>query len=92
MATWAGSRRGGSGITTAEQAQRAELRRAQANVRRGIRLAERWTQRLIIFEIISLSEWALLQNHWDGSDVRHMDDLQRQRGNRRITMPAHWNM
>ena len=84
----AGSRRGVPGITAAEQEQRAELRRAQANVRQGRRLAERWSQHLITFETMPSSDWALLQNHWNGSDVRHMLEIQRQRGDRRITMPA----
>ena len=86
----AGSRRGGSGITTAEQAQRAELRRAQANVRKGIWLAERWSQHVITFETISMSDWALLQNHWNGNDARRLLEIQRQRGDRRITMPELW--
>ena len=86
----AGSRRGGSGITTAEQAQRAELRRAQANVRKGIRLAERWSQHVITFETISMSDWALLQNHWNGNDARRLLEIQRQRGDRRIAMPELW--
>ena len=84
----AGSRRGVPGITAEEQAQRAELRRAQANVRKGRRLAERWSQRLITFETVPSSDWALLQNHWNGSNERHMQEIQRQRGDRRITMPA----
>ena len=84
----AGSRRGVLGLTAAELTQRAELRRAQANVRRGRRLAERWNQRLIIFEAMPRSDWALLQNHWNGNDVRHVLEIQEQRGDRRITMPA----
>ena len=92
----AGSRRGAPGITTGEQAQRTELRRAKANVRKGIRLAERWRQHVITCETISRSDWALLQNHWNGNDVRRLLEIQRQRGDRRITMPAlrsdlaHW--
>ena len=92
----AGSRRGAAGITTAEQTQSAELRRAQANVRKGSRLAERWSRRAITFETIPQSDWILLQNHWNGSDVRHLREIQMQRGDLRITMPtlrsdlAHW--
>jgi len=84
----AGSRRGVAGITPAEQTQRAELRRAKANVRKGRRLAERWSWHAITFKTISCSDWRLLQNHWDGSDVRHLREIQRQRGDRRITMPT----
>ena len=87
----AGPRRGVPGLTEAEQAQRAEMRRAQANVRKGRRLAERWSKHLITFETIRSSDWALLQNHWNGSDVRHMREIRQQRGDRRITMPALWN-
>ena len=86
----AGSRRGAPGITAAEQAQRAELRRASANVRKGRRLAERWSQYLNTSETIPSSDWALLQRHWNGNDVRHMLVIQRRRGDRRITMPTLW--
>ena len=84
----AGSRRGVAGITTAEQTQRAELRRAKANVRNGRRLAERWSRHAITFKTISWSDWRLLQNHWNGSNVQHLLEIQRQRGDRRITMPT----
>jgi hypothetical protein len=87
----AGSRRGVPGLTAAEQAQRAELRRAQANVRKGRRLAERWNQHRITFETIPRSDLAVLQNHWNGNDVRHVREIQEQRGDRRITMPPLWN-
>ena len=60
----AGSSRGACGITKAEQAQMAELQGAQANVRKWNWLAERWSHRVISFEIISSSDWALLQNRW----------------------------
>ena len=66
------------------------VRRAQANVRKGIRLAERWSQHVITFENISMSDRALLQNHWDGNDARRLLEIQRQRGDRRITMPELW--
>ena len=84
----AGSRRGAPGITTAEQAQRAELRRAQANVRKGSRLAERWNRHAVTCETMTWSDWVLLENHWNGSEVRRLREIQRQRGDRRITMPA----
>ena len=84
----AGSRRGVAGITTAEQTQRAELRRAKANVRNGRRLAERWSWHAITFKTISWSDWRLLQNHWDGSDRRHLREIIRQRGDCHIKMPT----
>ena len=84
----AGSRRGVPGITTAEQTQRAELRRAMVNVRKGRRLAERWSRHAITFKTISWSDWRLLQNHWDGSDMRHLREIIRQRGDCRTKMPT----
>ena len=41
----AGSKRGTPGLTEAELALRAQWRRAQANVRQGIWLAERWNKK-----------------------------------------------
>ena len=82
----AGSRRGVAGITTAEQTQRAELRRAKANVRKGRRLAERWSRHAITFKTISWSDWRLLQNHWDGSGMRHLEEIISQRGDCQIKM------
>ena len=84
----AGSRHGRPGITRAEQTQRAELRKAKADVRKGWRLAELWSRHAITFKTISWSDWKLLQNHWDGSDMQRLNEIIRQRGDCRITMPT----
>ena len=83
----AGPSRGVSGLTQAEQAHRAKLRRAHADVRRGRKLAELWDKRLITYDTMADADRAVLQKHWDGSDVRHLEEIQQQRGDRRITMP-----
>ena len=69
----------------------AELRTAKANVRKGRRLAERWGRRLIAFDTMPRSDWAVLQNHWDGSDVRLVREIQEQGGDRQFKMPPLWN-
>ena len=84
----AGQEHGVSGITTAEQAERKELRRAQANVRKGKRLAERWSQHAVTFYTITWPDWALLQNHWNGSGVKRVLEIQTERGNHGIRMPV----
>ena len=86
----AGPSRGVSGLTQAEQAQRAQLRRAHADVRRGRKLAELWDRRLITYETVADADWAVLQKHWDGNDVRHLEEIQQQRADRRIAMPELW--
>jgi hypothetical protein len=86
----AGPSRGVSGLTQAEQAQRAQLRRAHADVRRGRKLAELWDRRLITYETVADADWAVLQKHLDGSDVRHLEEIQQQRADRRIAMPELW--
>ena len=70
---------------------RAELQTAKANVRKGKRLAERWSRRLIAFGTMPRSDWAVLQNHWDGSDVRLVREIQNQSADRQFTMPPLWN-
>ena len=86
----AGPSHGVSGLTQEEQAQRSQLRRAHANVRRGRKLAELWDQRLITYATVADADWAVLQKHWDGSDVQHLQEIQQQRGDRRIAMPELW--
>jgi len=83
----AGPSHGVSGLTQEEQAQRSQLRRAHANVRRGRKLAELWDQRLITYATVADADWAVLQKHWDGSDVQHLQEIQQQRGDRQIAMP-----
>ena len=83
----AGTSRCTSGITIEEQAQRAELRRAQANVRKGHLLAQCWSRNAITFSTMTLSDWALLQNHWCGANQQRLLEIQKQRGDLRITMP-----
>ena len=39
-----------------------------------MRLAERWSQHVITFESISWPDWVLLQDHWNGNDVRRLLD------------------
>ena len=87
----AGSKRGAPGLTEAEQALRAEWRRAHANVRNGIWLAERWSQKEIASKTISMSDWALLEIHWNGNNERRLIAIKRQRGDRSIRMPALWS-
>ena len=86
----AGPSHGVSGLTQEEQAQRSQLRRAHANVRKGRKLAELWDQRLITYATVADADWAVLQKHWDGSDVQHLQEIQQQRGDRRIKMPELW--
>jgi len=86
----AGSIRGVSGLTQEEQAQRSQLQRAKANVRKGKKLAERWDQRDITYETMTHSDWNVLWNHWSGTNVRELEEIQQQRGDRRISMPALW--
>ena len=86
----AGSSHGTSGLTQEEQIQRADLRRAQANVRRGKHLADRWDRRLITYETISEADFVILQQHWNGNHNRQLLDIQLQRGDRRISMPTLW--
>ena len=86
----AGPRRGVPGLTEEEQALRHQVRRAHADVRRGRYLAERWDNRLITHETVADADWAVLQKHWDGSDVRHLQELLQQRGDCRIAMPELW--
>ena len=42
-------------------------------------------------ETVPRSDWAMLQNHWDGSDVRLVREIQEQGGDRRFKMPPLWN-
>ena len=87
----AGSSRGVPGLTETELAHRAELRRAKANVRKGRRLAELWNQHRITSDNISSSDWAVLQNHWNGIDVQHVREIQEQGNDRNFKMPQLWN-
>jgi hypothetical protein len=84
----AGTKRGVSGITQVEVAQRAELRSAQSEVRKGQRLADHWRQRTMTFWTMTWSDWAVLQNHWSGFDEQRLVAIQQKRGNQRITMPT----
>ena len=34
------------------------------------------------------SDWDKLQNHWNGTDEQRLLNIQKQRGDRRITMPT----
>ena len=86
----AGSSRGVPGLTETELAHRAELRRAKANVRKGRRLAELRNQYRTTRDNISSSDWAVLQNHWNGSDKREVLRLQEQGNGRNYKMPALW--
>ena len=86
----AGSSRENPGLTPAEQAEQKELKKAQDNVRKGIWLAKRWSQHAVTFHTMTSSDWALIQNHWNGSDVQRLNEIQRKRGNKRITMPTVW--
>ena len=79
-----------SGLTEAEQTQRAQVRRARADVRRGKDLAELWDKGIITFATVTEANWAVLQKHWNGSDVSHLKETQEKRGERRITMPELW--
>ena len=83
----AGPRRGVPGLTEAELAHRAELRRAKADVRKGRRLAELWNQHRITSDNISSSDWAVLQNHWNGRDVDRVREIQKQGNDRNFRMP-----
>ena len=80
----------GSGLTEAEQTQRAQFRRARADVRKGKNLAELWDKGVITFATVTEENWAVLQKHWNGSDVSHLKQTQEKRGERRITMPELW--
>ena len=46
-------------------------------MRKGSRLAERWSEHVITFETISMSDWALLQDHWNGNDVRRLLEIKK---------------
>ena len=76
------------GITAEEQALRSELRKAHANVQRGLRLAELWDQRAITRITISQSDWMLLQNHWSDINRERLHEIRQRRGNLRITMSS----
>ena len=80
----------GSGLTEVEQTQRAQFRRARADVRIGKNLAELWDKGVITYATVTEADWAVLQKHWNGSDVSHLKQTQEKRGERRITMPELW--
>ena len=86
----AGRTRGDIGLTPAEQAEQKELKKAQKNVQKGMWLAKLWNEHAVTFHTMTSADWALLQNHWNGSDVQRVNEIQRKRGNKRITMPAIW--
>ena len=71
----AGTTRGAPGITTEEQAQRADLRRAQDDMWKGHRLAECWSRYAITFAAITWSDLALHQNHWNGTDKQRLLEI-----------------
>ena len=87
----AGPSRGVPGFTEAEIAHRTQLRRAKANVRNGRGLAELWKVHCITFDNISLSDWAVLQDHWDRIDVQHVKEVQARGDDRNFRMPPLWN-
>ena len=87
----AGPSGGVPGLTAAELAHRAALRKAKADVRKGKRLAQLWGQCRITADSISSSDRAVLQNHWDRSDVQHLLETQAQGKDRNFKMPQLWN-